>query len=91
MDIPVNRFKLALKEERPQIGLWVGLADAYVAELLAGTGFDWLLIDGEHAPNDLRSALSQLQAIPPYPVQTHASILPWERISWAWESIRRCG
>jgi 4-hydroxy-2-oxoheptanedioate aldolase len=70
MDIPVNRFKLALKEERPQIGLWVGLADAYVAELLAGTGFDWLLIDAEHSPNDLRSALSQLQAIAPYPVQT---------------------
>ena len=69
MEIPVNRFKLALKEQRPLIGLWVALADSYVAELLAGTGFDWLLIDGEHAPTDVRSALPQLQAIAPYPVQ----------------------
>ena len=44
-------------------GLWLGLADPYCAEILAGTGFDWLLIDGEHAPNDLRSVLGQLQAI----------------------------
>lgn len=63
-----NPFKRALREGRPQIGLWLGLADPYVAELLAATGFDWLLIDGEHAPNDLRQVLSQLQAIAPYPV-----------------------
>ena len=56
-------------KNRALIGLWVGLADAYVAELLASTGFDWLLIDGEHAPNDVRSTLSQLQAIAPYSVQ----------------------
>jgi 4-hydroxy-2-oxoheptanedioate aldolase len=48
--------------------LWVGLADSYVAEVLAGAGFDWLLIDCEHAPNDPRSVLGQLQAIAPYPV-----------------------
>ena len=65
---PRNLFKKALQEKRPQIGLWVGLADAYAAEALAGTGFDWLLVDGEHAPNDIRSTLSQLQAIAPYPV-----------------------
>jgi 4-hydroxy-2-oxoheptanedioate aldolase len=69
MQIPVNRFKQALAERRAQIGLWVGLADAYVAEAIAGTGFDWLLIDGEHAPNDLRSTLGQLQAIAAYPTQ----------------------
>lgn len=39
------------------------MADAYAAEIAAGAGFDWLLIDGEHAPNDLRSILSQLQII----------------------------
>jgi 4-hydroxy-2-oxoheptanedioate aldolase len=61
-----NRFKQALAERRPQIGLWLGLADAYSAELCASAGFDWLLIDGEHAPNDLRSILGQLQAIAPY-------------------------
>jgi 4-hydroxy-2-oxoheptanedioate aldolase len=69
MKMPVNGFKRALQSGTPQIGLWVGLADAYVAELLAGAGFDWLLIDGEHAPNDPCSVLSQLQAVAAYPVQ----------------------
>ena len=63
MQTPINTFKQALQQGRPQIGLWLGLADAYVSELLAGTGYDWLLVDGEHAPNDLRSTLAQLQAI----------------------------
>jgi 4-hydroxy-2-oxoheptanedioate aldolase len=63
-----NPFKQALKEGRPQIGLWNSLADPYVAEALATTGFDWLLIDGEHSPNDLRSVLGHLQAVAPYPV-----------------------
>lgn len=61
-----NVFKQALLQKIPQIGLWLGLANAYSAELLAGAGFHWLLIDGEHAPNDLRTVLSQLQAIAPY-------------------------
>ncbi|HSN34473.1 MAG TPA: 4-hydroxy-2-oxoheptanedioate aldolase, partial [Ideonella sp.] len=60
-------FKQALREGLPQIGLWVGFADACVAEALATTGFDWLLIDGEHAPNDLRTTLAQLQAVAPCP------------------------
>lgn len=74
MQIPVNRFKQALREGREQIGLWLALADAYATEAVAGTGFDWLLIDGEHAPNDLRSVLAQLQAIAPYPA--HAIVRP---------------
>ena len=64
-----NAFKARLKAGEPQIGLWLGLANAYCAELAANAGFDWLLIDGEHAPNDLRSLLGQLQAIAPYPSQ----------------------
>ena len=68
MKMPVNSFKAALKRGEAQIGLWVGLADPYVAELLATAGFDWLLIDGEHAPNDQRSTLGQLQALAAYPV-----------------------
>jgi len=68
MPAPRNMFKAALKARRSQIGLWLGLADSYAAELSASAGFDWLLIDGEHAPNDLRSILAQLQAIAPYPV-----------------------
>ena len=69
MQLSANTFKAALRAGRPQIGLWLGLADAYVSELLASTGFDWLAIDAEHAPNDLRSVLAQLQAMAPYPVQ----------------------
>lgn len=69
--IPVNPFKQALIERRPQIGLWLGLADAYSTEICAAAGFDWLLIDGEHAPNDLRSILAQAQVIAGYP-GTHA-------------------
>lgn len=68
MPIPRNTFRAALRAGRQQIGLWVGLADANAAELLAGTGFDWLLLDGEHAPNDPRSTLDQLRAVQPYPV-----------------------
>jgi 4-hydroxy-2-oxoheptanedioate aldolase len=72
MQLPVNTFKAALRDGRPQIGLWHGLANAYTSELLASTGFDWLAIDAEHAPNDPRSVLAQLQAMAPYP--THAVV-----------------
>jgi 4-hydroxy-2-oxoheptanedioate aldolase len=68
MQLPENGFKTALRAGRPQIGLWLGLADAYASELCASTGFDWLAIDAEHAPNDPRSVLAQLQAIASYPV-----------------------
>jgi 4-hydroxy-2-oxoheptanedioate aldolase len=67
MQIKKNTFKTALKSgQRAQIGLWLGLADPICAEICAGAGFDWLLIDGEHAPNDVRSILPQLQAVAPY-------------------------
>ncbi|WP_438284344.1 4-hydroxy-2-oxoheptanedioate aldolase [Pseudomonas alabamensis] len=69
MDMPINSFKQRLNSGEAQIGLWLGLADAYCAELAANAGFDWLLIDGEHAPNDLRGMLSQLQAIAAYSSQ----------------------
>jgi 4-hydroxy-2-oxoheptanedioate aldolase len=69
MQLPRNTFKEALRAQRPQIGLWLGLADAYATELLASTGFDWLALDAEHAPNDPRSVLAQLQALAPYPAQ----------------------
>ncbi|SFP72130.1 4-hydroxy-2-oxoheptanedioate aldolase [Geopseudomonas sagittaria] len=68
MQMPVNTFKQRLSSEQ-LIGLWVGLADPYCAELAANAGFDWLLLDGEHAPNDLRGLLGQLQAVAPYSSQ----------------------
>ncbi|MDH0301967.1 MULTISPECIES: 4-hydroxy-2-oxoheptanedioate aldolase [unclassified Pseudomonas] len=69
MDMPINTFKQRLRSGQAQIGLWLGLANPYCAELAANAGFDWLLLDGEHAPNDLRSLLGQLQAVAPYPAQ----------------------
>lgn len=63
MPASLNTFKAALGRETPQIGLWLGLANAYTAEIAAGAGFDWLLIDGEHAPNDLPAMVGQLQAV----------------------------
>jgi 4-hydroxy-2-oxoheptanedioate aldolase len=68
MKMPANRFKQALRGSAPQIGLWMGLAEPAAAELLAGSGFDWLLIDAEHSPNDVRTVLRQLQAMAAYPV-----------------------
>ncbi len=67
MAVPANSFKAALARPQAQIGQWLGLADPYSAELCATTGFDWLLIDGEHGPNDLRSMLGALQAVAPHP------------------------
>ena len=65
--IPVgNPFKAALVARQAQVGLWLSMADPYLAEVSATAGFDWLLIDGEHAPNDLRSTLAALQALAPY-------------------------
>lgn len=67
--MPLNQFKRALAAGETQIGLFLGLANAYTAEVVATTGFDWLLIDGEHGPNDLRSIIEQMQALAPYPVR----------------------
>lgn len=63
MPAPQNPFKKALSEGKVQFGCWLGLADTFSAELMGTTGFDWLVIDGEHAPNDLRSILAQLQVL----------------------------
>ena len=63
MPAPENTFKSALARGEQLIGCWAGFADAYATEVLATAGFDWLVIDGEHAPNDLRSVMQQLQAL----------------------------
>lgn len=71
MPAPQNPFKQALKDGKTVFGCWLGLADTFSAELMGHAGFDWLVIDGEHAPNDLRSILAQLQvlaATPSHPV-----------------------
>jgi len=68
----MNRLKTALAEGRPQFGLWQSLAHPYAAEICAAAGFDWLLFDGEHAPNTVTTLLAQLQAVAAYPVEAVA-------------------
>ncbi len=76
MDLPQNPFKRALKAGKPQIGLWSSLSSNYTVEVIAGAGFDWLLLDQEHSPNDLESVLSQLQAAAAY--KSHPVVrVPW--------------
>ncbi|SRR5579864_2263534 len=58
-----NRFKQALASCERQVGLWSGLCSNVAAEIIAGAGFDWIVVDGEHAPNDIVSLLAQLQAM----------------------------
>lgn len=58
-----NSFKAAMAAGETRIGCWIGLADGYAAEIAGEAGFDWLLIDGEHAPNDIRSMREQLSAL----------------------------
>ena len=65
----MNRFKQGIAEGRPQLGLWQALANSYTAEICAGAGYDWLLCDGEHAPNTPQTLLAQLQAVAAFPVE----------------------
>ena len=73
MQTPVNRFKQALHQLQPQIGLWMGLGSTVTTDICAGAGFDWLVIDGEHGPNDLTTLLAQLQVVSAYP-NSHAVV-----------------
>ncbi len=63
MDVPANHFKRAIKSGRSQIGLWCSLASNISVEIVAGSGFDWLLLDTEHSPNELNMVYGQLQAV----------------------------
>jgi 4-hydroxy-2-oxoheptanedioate aldolase len=62
-NLPRNAFKQALSTCERQIGLWSGLASPIAAEIIAGAGFNWIVIDGEHGPNDITSLLAQLQSM----------------------------
>lgn len=76
MELPKNNFKHALAEKKPQIGLWSSLSNPYCVEVIAGAGYDWILIDTEHSPADLENVLSQLQAAAPYPTEAVVRV-PW--------------
>jgi 4-hydroxy-2-oxoheptanedioate aldolase len=66
MKMAPNAFLGAIREGRPQIGLWVSLSHNYAAEVVASAGYDWLLVDMEHTPSDMATVLGQLQAIAPH-------------------------
>ncbi len=63
MPAPTNRFKARLKAGDRLIGCWMSFAEPMTAEIMGTAGFDWLVIDGEHSPNDLRSIRDQLVAL----------------------------
>lgn len=62
MDLPVNAFKRGIYAGEQQIGLWCSLASHLTVEIVAGSGYDWLLLDTEHSPNELPMVFTQLQA-----------------------------
>ena len=76
MDLPRNNFKHALAAGKAQIGLWSSLANSYCVEVIAGAGYDWILLDTEHSPADLENVLGQLQAAAPYPTEAVVRV-PW--------------
>jgi 4-hydroxy-2-oxoheptanedioate aldolase len=77
MDLPVNTFKRAITSGKTQIGLWSTLTSHYASEIVAGAGYDWMLIDTEHSPSDLENVLRQLQAIAGYPATHAVARVPW--------------
>lgn len=64
-----NTLKAALAAGQPSLGLWCSLGNSLATEIMAGAGAGWLLIDGEHSPNDLLSVIGQLQVAAAFPVE----------------------
>ncbi|WP_315831520.1 HpcH/HpaI aldolase/citrate lyase family protein [Bradyrhizobium prioriisuperbiae] len=76
MNLAKNPFKAALAAKQVQIGLWCSLCSNIGAEIIADSGFDWILVDTEHAPNELPSVMAQLQAM------TRGTAMPVIRPAW---------
>ena len=76
MKLPVNHFKHALKAGTPQIGIWSSLCSHIVADVLANSWFDWVLLDTEHSPNELSMVQHQLHAM------QGGTANPVVRVSW---------
>ncbi|WJR76879.1 HpcH/HpaI aldolase/citrate lyase family protein [Bradyrhizobium sp. NP1] len=76
MEPAPNRFKMSLASKKLQIGLWSSLCSNIVAEILAQSGFNWILLDMEHSPNELPGLLAQLQAM------KSGSANPVVRVAW---------
>ncbi|HMN52054.1 MAG TPA: HpcH/HpaI aldolase/citrate lyase family protein [Xanthobacteraceae bacterium] len=76
MEMPRNNFKHAIKAGKLQIGLWSSLCSNIVSEVIADSGFDWILLDTEHAPNELPNVVSQLQSV------MRGTVTPIVRPAW---------
>jgi len=76
VELKRNGFKQALKQGALQIGLWSTLCSNLGAEIIAQSGFDWILLDTEHSPNELPDLVSQLQAM------SAGSAAPVIRAAW---------
>ena len=63
MGAPVNKLKKALAAGELQTGAWLGLVNGYATEVAGTAGFDWVLIDGEHAPNGTTEISNQIGAL----------------------------
>lgn len=79
MELKPNLLKQALAQGKVQLGLWSSLSSNYSAEIIAGSGYDWILLDMEHSPNDLRSVLSQMQAMAAYPVEAMVRLYQFDK------------
>ncbi len=77
MQMPFNRFKAAIRERRAQIGLWNSVPSAACVEVIAGAGYDWILIDTEHSSVDLSLLHSQLMATMENPATSVIVRPPW--------------
>lgn len=89
MPAPKNPFKHAIAKGELQLGCWLGLADPYIAEISASAGFDWVVVDAEHAPNDLRSITAQLQVIAAR--DSHAVVRPPIGETWIIKQLLDAG
>lgn len=76
METPTNRFKRAIAEQTPQIGLWSSSGSAAVVEMLGPAGYDWLLLDTEHTPSELPDIVAQMRVL------TDSSAEPIVRPAW---------
>ena len=63
MPAPINTFKQKLLLGQQQIGFWLAMGSPNAAQIAGGAGFDWLVIDAEHGPNDITSLVSQMHAL----------------------------
>ncbi len=75
--LPPNSFKTAIAAGRQQIGLWSSLCSNIATEIIGGSGFDWIVLDTEHAPNEIPGLLQQLQAL-----AASLTVEPVVRVAW---------